>query len=111
MIEWRVVQYREGVASDGEQIKRSVLSAAKGPGLLNYLIGGLTVFAFAIFAVFAFGFFVVFILPVLLIGGAVFLWRWRRMMAAQQEFLKKHQGQTPKDSFFRESRDDGVIDV
>lgn len=60
---------------------------------------------------FAFAFFLLVALPILLICGAVFLWRHRRALSAGLEFLRRRQTTSARDRFARADRSDDVIDI
>ncbi len=118
MIEWRVIEQRDQVAwsADGS---RATASGTGRPGILNYVAAGVTLIATGVIAFFAFSFLLLVIVPVLLLGGAVMAWRWRRMLKAHQERFKQTQSQGQSHTgpsmkgrpFTRERSDDDVIDV
>jgi len=113
MIEWRVTEQRDQVSWSGGESP----AGRSRPGILNYVVAGLTLVVTGVVAFFAFSFLILFILPVLLVGGVVMWWRWRRLiMAHQQQFSQspsgapQSQGQ-PKAPFSSKVDDQDVIDV
>ena len=114
MIEWRVIEQRDQVAWKGEE---SGPAESKRPklGILNFLAAGLTLVATGVLAFFAFSFLIVIILPVLVIGGGVMWWRWRRLIRAHQQQFKQSPSSSAqpqsRPSFSSKADDQDVIDI
>lgn len=113
MIEWRVVERREPAAWSDPNSQNHGLSETKRPGLLGYIVAGLTVIATGVLAVFAFSFVLLVVLPLLAVAGLVTAWRWRRVIRKHQQQFQNRQD-VPSDSSRRATRMDrqgDVIDV
>jgi Flp pilus assembly protein TadB len=116
MIEWRVTEQRDQVSWSGGESHSSPAGRSR-PGILNYLVAGLTLVVTGVVAFFAFSFLILFILPVLLVGGVVMWWRWRRLIQAHQRQANRSPSGTPqsqaqpKASFSSKVDDQDVIDV
>ena len=114
MIEWRVIEQRDQVAWSPDGTNATAPGRGR-PGFLNYVAAGITLLATGIIAFFAFSFLLLIIVPVLIIGGAVMAWRWRRMLKAHQERFKQQHSQSEPSMkgtpFTREGSNDDVIDV
>ncbi len=111
MIEWHVIEQRDQVAWSG----KNGSSPEQGrPGLINYLIAGITLVATGVIAFFAFSFLLLVIVPLLLIGGIIMAWKWRRVLKAHQErFRQTSSTSRPERSqrpFAGENQED-VIDI
>ena len=88
------------------------MAETPGKGLWNYLAEVLAVLAAIGIAVFVFAFFLLVALPILLICGAVFLWKHRRALSVGLGFLRRRrQTMSARAPFARADRGDDVIDV
>ncbi len=111
MIEWQVIEHKDQVAwsqGGGSSPQRP------RPGLLNYIVAGITLIATGVLAFFAFSFVLLIIVPVLLIGGAVMAWKWRRLIKAHQEQFRRktpRPEQNPTQRPFTAEDQGDVIDV
>lgn len=111
MIEWRVTEQRDQVSWSGGESHSSPAGRSR-PGILNYLVAGLTLVVTGVVAFFAFSFLILFILPVLLVGGVVMWWRWRRLIQANRSPSGAPPSQAqPKAPFSSKVDDQDVIDV
>lgn len=111
IMENRGEAYREPISPQEDPAGFSGMAETPGKGLWNYLAEGLAVLATVGIVVFAFAFLLIVALPILLICGAVFLWRQRRALSAGLAFLRRRRTMSARDSFTRADRDDDVIDV
>lgn len=109
--EKRTQAYRKPTFPQEDCADFSGIAEAPGKGLWNYLAAGLAVLAAIGIAVFAFAFFLLVALPILLICGAVFLWRQRRALSAVRGFSRRRQTTSARDPFARADRSDDVIDI
>ncbi len=103
--------YRKPISSQEDFADFSGMAETTGKGLWNYLTQGLAVLAAIGIVAFAFAFFLLVALPILLICGAVFLWRHRRALSAGLGFLRRRQTTSARDPFARADRSDDVIDI
>ena len=116
MIEWRVTEQRDQVSWSGGESHSSTAGRSR-PGILNYVVAGLTLVVTGVVAFFAFSFLILFILPVLLVGGAIMWWRWRRIIQAHQRKFNQSASDSPqsqsqaKTPFSSKVDDQDVIDV
>ena len=93
MIEWQVIEHRQAPSWQPSNSDQGASSPSPRPGVFQYVAAGLALVATGVLAVFAFSFVVLFVLPVLLVGGLVVGWRWRRMLRQHQALHRK--GSTP----------------
>ncbi len=111
IMEKRAKAYREPISPQEDPAGFSGMAETPSKGLWNYLAEGLVVLATIGIVVFAFAFLLIVALPILLICGAVFLWRHRRALSAGLGFLRRRQTMSARDPFARADRNDDVIDV
>lgn len=111
MIEWHVIEQKDQVAWSG---KNGSTPEHSRPGFMNYLLAGITLVATGVLAFFAFSFVLLVIVPLMLIGGVVMAWRWRRILKAHQERFREQTSKTserPSQRPFSGDDQGDVIDI